>query len=82
MVVGHWQNHQPGLLTDPDCTPESVKSVSTSRTGSHAPDGVFTLWKNPSTISSFALLFVLTFRFPTNELRVATNGSELITIQL
>ena len=27
------------LLTDPDCTQESAKSVSTSRTGSHARDG-------------------------------------------
>ena len=40
------------LLTDPDCTPESAKSVSNSRTGSHARDGVVTLRENPSTISS------------------------------
>ena len=33
------------LLTDPDRAPESGKSVSTSRTGSHAPDKVVTLRK-------------------------------------
>ena len=35
MVVRHQQNHQLGVLTDPDCAPESAKSVSTSRTGSN-----------------------------------------------
>ena len=30
-------------MTDPDCAPESAKSVSTSRTGSHGRDGVLTL---------------------------------------
>ena len=73
------------LLTDPDCAPESAKSVSTSRTGSHACDGVINLRGNPSTISSLVLLLGLISRFPTNELRVATNAqnvSESITIQL
>ena len=32
MAVRHWQNHSQELLTDPDCAPESAKSVSTSRT--------------------------------------------------
>ena len=54
MVVRHWQNHQSGD-TDPDCVPESAKSVSTSMTGSHARDRVVTLRENPSTISSLAL---------------------------
>ena len=60
------------LLTDPDCAPESAKSVSTSRTGSHARGGVINLRENPSTISSLVLLLGLIPRFPTNELRVAT----------
>ena len=33
------------LLTDPDCAPESAKTVSTSRNGSHACDGVLLLGK-------------------------------------
>ena len=74
MVVHNWQNHQPELLTDPYCAPESAKSVFTSRTGSHARDGVVTLSENPSTISSLVLLLVLISGFPTNELRVATNA--------
>ena len=41
------------LLTDPDCAPESVKSVSTSRSGSHVRDRIVTLRDNPSTISSW-----------------------------
>ena len=40
------------LLTDPGCAPESVKSVSTSRTSSYARDGVVSLRENPPTISS------------------------------
>ena len=73
------------LLTDPDCAIESVKFVSTSRTSSHARDGVFNIRENSSTISSFVLLLGLISRLPTNELRVATNAknaSESITIQL
>ena len=69
MAVRHWQNHQ--LLTDPDCAPESAKSVSTSWTGSHARGGVINLRENPSTISSLVLLLGLISRFPANELRVA-----------
>ena len=60
------------LLTDPDCVPESDKSVSTSRTSSHARDGVVTLRETPS-IFPLVLLLVLISRLPTNELRVATN---------
>ena len=60
------------LLTDPDCAPESAKSVSTSRTGSHARGRVINLRENPSTISSLVLLLGLISRFPTNELRVDT----------
>ena len=75
MVVRHWQNHQPeDILTDPDCAPKPTRSVSTSRTGSHARDEVLTLRENPSTISSLVLLLVLISRFPTNELRVAKNA--------
>ena len=55
MAVRHWQNHQPELLIDPDCATESAQSVLTSRTGSHARDGVINLRENPSTISSLAL---------------------------
>ena len=32
MAVRHWQIASQELLTDPDCAPESAKSVSTSRT--------------------------------------------------
>ena len=39
------------ILTDPDCTPEPAKSVSTSRTGSHARDSVVTLRENPSILN-------------------------------
>ena len=60
------------LLTDPDCAPESAKSVSTYRTGSHARGGVINLRENPSTISSLVLLLGLISPFPTNELRVAS----------
>ena len=62
------------LPTDPDCATESAKSVLTSRTSSHARDGVVNLSENPSTISSLVLLLGLTSRFPTNELRVAMNA--------
>ena len=60
------------LLTDPDCAPESAKSVSISRTGSHACGGLINLREKPSTISSLVLLLGLISRFPTNELRIAT----------
>ena len=69
-AIGKITNQE--LLTDPDCAPESAKSVSTSRTGSHARGGVINLRENPSTISSLVLLLGLISRFPTNELRVAT----------
>ena len=59
------------LLSDPDCAPESAKSVSTSRTDSHARGGVINLRENPAAISSLVLLLGLISRFPTNELRVA-----------
>ena len=71
MAVRHMQNHHQELLTDPDCAREPAKSVSTSRTGSHARGGVINLMKNPSSISSLVLLLGLISRFPTNELRVA-----------
>ena len=64
------------LLTDPDCVTESAKSVSTSRTSSHAHDGVINRRENPSTISSLVLLLGLISRFPMNELRVATNAQK------
>ena len=82
MVVRHRQNHSQGLLNDPDCAPESAKSVSTSRTGSHARDGVVTLRENPFTISSLVSLFVLISQVPMNEIRVPRNASKSITIQL
>ena len=47
------------LLTDPDYAPASGKSVSTSRTSSHARDGVVTVRETISTISSLVLLLVL-----------------------
>ena len=68
------------LLTDPDCATESAKSVSASSTSSHARDGVINLWENPSTISSLVLLLGLISRFPTNELRVATNAPKRLRI--
>ena len=68
------------LMTGPDCAPESAKSVSTSRTCSHAHDGVVTLRGNPSPISSLVLLLGLISRFPTNELRVATNAQKRLRI--
>ena len=68
------------LTTDPDCATESAKSVSTSRTGLHASYGVINLRENPSTISSLVLLLGLISRFPTNELRVATNASKRLRI--
>ena len=80
MAVRHWQNHQPELLFDPDCATESSKSASISRTGSHARDGVINLRENPSTISSLVLLLGLISRFPTNELRVATNAQKRLRI--
>ena len=49
------------LLTDPDCAPESAKSVS-----SHARDGVINLRENPSTISSLVLLLGLSPDSPRN----------------
>ena len=68
------------LLTDPDCTLESAKSVLTSRTGSHARSGVINLRENPSTISSLVLLLGLISGFPTNELRVATIAQKRLRI--
>ena len=68
------------LLTDPDCAPESAKSVSTSRTGSNARGGVIKFSENPSTISSLVLLLGLISRFPTNELRVATIAQKRLRI--
>ena len=65
------------LLTDPDCAPESAKSVSTSRTGLHARGGVINLWANPSTISSLVLLLGA---IPTNELRAATIAPKRLRI--
>ena len=46
-------------MTEPDCAPESAKSVFTSRAGSHTCDGVVTLRENPSTISFLVSLLVL-----------------------
>ena len=63
-----------------DCAPESAKSVSTSRTCSHARDGVVTQMENHSSISSLVLLLVLNSQFLTIELRVATNVSERLRI--
>ena len=68
------------LLTDSNCAPESAKSVSTSRTGSHAHGVVINLSENPSTISSLVLLLGLISRFTTNELRVATIAQKRIWI--
>ena len=68
------------LLTNPDCAIESAKSVSTSRTSSHARDGINNLRENPSTICSLVLLFGLISRFPTNELRVATIAQKRLRI--
>ena len=68
------------LLTDPDCAPESAKSVSTSRTDSNARGRVINLRENPSTISSLLLLLGLISRFPTNELRVATNAPKRLRL--
>ena len=68
------------LLTDPDCATESAKSVSTSRTGSHARGGVINFRENPSPISSLVLLLGLISRFPTNELRVATIAQKRLRI--
>ena len=62
MVVRHWQITSQELLTDLDFVPESAKSVSTSRTGSHARGGVVNL------------MLVLVPRFPKNELRIASNA--------
>ena len=64
------------LLADPDCAPESAKSVSTSRAGSHARGGVINLRENSSTISFLVILRGLISRFPTNELRVAVNAQK------
>ena len=74
MVVRHCKITSQEFLTDPNCAPESAKSVSTSWTGSHAGDGVVTLRENLSTISSWVLLLVISSRLPMNELRVATNA--------
>ena len=52
------------LLTDSDCAPESAKSVSTSRTGSHARGGVINLRENPSTISSIWFIAWLNLPIP------------------
>ena len=80
MAICHWQITDQELLTDPDCAPESAKSVSTSRTGSHARGGVISLRENLSTISSLVLLHGLISRFPTNELRVATIAQKRLRI--
>ena len=80
MAVCHWQITSQELLTDPDCAPESAKSVSTSRTCSHAHDGVVTLSENPSPISSLVLLLGLISPFPTNELRVAKSAQKHLRI--
>ena len=68
------------LLTDSDFAPESAKSVSTPRTGSHARGRVINLRENPSTISSLVLLLDLISRFPTNEIRVATIAQKRLRI--
>ena len=81
MAVRHWQITSQELLTDPDCATESAKSVLTSRTSSHARDGINNLRENPSPISSLVLLFCLIYRFPTNELGLPKNASESITVQ-
>ena len=67
-------------MADPDCAPESAKTVSTSRTGSHARGGVINLRENPSTISSLVLLLGLISRFPTNELRVVPFAQKRLRI--
>ena len=64
MVVRHWQITSQELLTDPDCAPESAKSVSTSRTGSHAREGIVNLKENPSSNSSLVLLLIFSSQFP------------------
>ena len=64
MVVRHWQITSQELLTDPDCAPESAKSVSTSRTGSHAREGIVNLRENPSSNSSLVLLLIFSYQFP------------------
>ena len=64
MVVRHWQITSQELLTDPDCAPESAKSVSTSRTGSHAREGIVNLRENPSSNSSLVLLLIFSSQFP------------------
>ena len=71
MVVCHWQNHQPGvtlilivLLNLPNLFP--LLGLARMR-GSYSKG-------NPSTIFSLVLLLGLISRFPTNELRVATNA--------
>ena len=74
MAVRHCKITSQELLTDPDCVPESAKSVSTSWTGSHGREGVVTLRENLCTIASLVLLLVLISRLPTNELRVATDA--------
>ena len=80
MAVRHLQITSQELLNDPDCAPESAKSVSTSRTGSHARGGVINPRENPSTIASLVLLLGLISRFPTNELRVAIIAQKRIGI--
>ena len=74
MVVPHCKITSQEFLADPNCAPESSKSVSTSWTGLHASDRVVTLRENLSTISSWVLLLVIISRLPMNELRVATNA--------
>ena len=81
MVVCNGKITSQELLTDPDCAPESAKSVLTSRTGSHDRDRVINLRENPSTISSLVLLLGLISRFPTNELRVATYTPKRLRIE-
>ena len=80
MAVRHRQITSQELLTDPDCATDSAKSVSTSRTGSHVRDGILNLRENPSTISFLVLLLGLISKFPTNELRRATNAQKRLRI--
>ena len=62
-------------MTDPDCAPESVKYVSTFRTGSHARDGILLLGKTLLVYFLFlGFIACLNLPIPKNEIRVATNA--------
>ena len=52
------------LLTDPDCAPESAKSVLTSKTTHMRVTEVINLSENPSTVSSMVLLYWLNVPIP------------------